>query len=313
MISMVVIMHSRYLSFFGGLVFILICSQPIKAQFRNDVYPDSINKQALKRIVIAEATSYAAGLSFLYLVWYKDTERVPFHYYDDSKGYLQIDKWGHAYSAYRESYVAYYALRKAGLDKKRSLLYGGALGLVFQTPIEIFDGLYEGWGFSWSDMVANTFGSALLISQEALFDEQIVLMKFSYAPSPYAAYYPPLGETPVEQFFYDYNGHTYWLSANLNKISGQKVFPDWLNIAFGYSGNGMLKEFTNPTTYAGSPIPIFTRHRQFLFSLDVDLTRIDTNRKWLKIILRAVNMLKVPFPALEYTKVEGFKLRPFYF
>lgn len=283
------------------------------SQFLSQSYPDSIDQKAVKRIVASEAIGYTAGLSFLYFIWYKDTERVPFHYYDDSKGYLQMDKCGHAFTAYRESYAAYYSLRKAGLSKKKALLYGGTLGLVFQTPIEIFDGLYEGWGFSWSDMLANTFGSALLITQEALFDEQIVLIKFSYSPSPYAGFYPPLGETPLQQFFYDYNGHTYWLSANMNKISGQNFFPDWLNIAFGYSGNGMLKEFENPSFYRGEALPDFVRHRQYLLSLDIDFTKIETDKKWLRVVLRAANMIKVPFPALEYTKVQGFKFKPFYF
>lgn len=299
------------------LLLIISCclnqSHHASAQFIGEVYPDSVNKKALKKVLATEALSYTAGISFLYFIWYKDTERVPFHYYDDSRGYLQIDKAGHAFTAYRESYAAYYALRKTGLSKKKSLIYGGALGLVFQTPIEIFDGLYEGWGFSWPDMIANTFGSALLISQEALFDEQIVLMKFSYSPSPYAAYYPPLGESPIEQFFYDYNGHTYWLSVNMNKISGQHFFPEWLNIAVGYSGNGMLKEFDNPTSYRGEPLPTFSRHRQYLLSLDVDFTKIHAEKRWVKVLLRVANMIKVPFPALEYNKEEGFKMRPFYF
>jgi VanZ family protein len=295
-----------------GLLSLLLC-QSTFAQFSNQTYPESVNRKAIKRIAVTEATAYVSGLSFLYFIWYKDTERVPFHFYDDSKGYLQIDKFGHAYTAYQQSYASYYALRKAGVSKRKALLYGGTLGIIFQTPIEIFDGLYEGWGFSWSDMLANTLGSALVISQEALFDEQVVLMKFSYASSPYAAYYPPLGETPLEQFFYDYNGHTYWLSGNLKKMSGLAIFPDWLNIAIGYSGNGMLKEFENPTTYQGNPLPVTNRHRQFLLSLDVDFTRIPVQKRWLKALFRAANMVKVPFPALEYNKIEGFKMRPFYF
>mgnify|MGYP001291101989 CR=1 FL=1 len=93
--------------------------------------------------------------------------------YEDSKGYLQLDKGGHAFTAYRESAAAYRALRSSGVSKKKALLFGGPMGLVFQTPIEIFDGLYEGWGFSWSDMIANTFGSALFMAQEVAFDQQL--------------------------------------------------------------------------------------------------------------------------------------------
>lgn len=298
-----------------SFILLLIFSfQNIKGQlYLNRSYPDSLNNKRLYSIIGTELVTYTAGMSFLQFIWYKDHERVPFHYYNDWNGYLNIDKVGHAYTAYRESYSAYYALRWAGLDKKRALWLGGPVGLIFQTPIEIFDGVYENWGFSWYDMAANTFGSALFTVQEAFFDEQIVLMKFSYAPSAYRELHHTLGETHLESFFYDYNGHTYWLSANINKITGIKKVPQWLNIAFGYSANGMIFEFHNPTTYMGKAFPNLPRYRQYLLSLDVDLSRVQTNKKWLRNICKTVNLIKVPFPTLEYNQFEGIVFKPVYF
>ncbi|MEZ5045749.1 MAG: DUF2279 domain-containing protein [Chitinophagaceae bacterium] len=296
------------------LVCMMSCTSLCFAQLKKtETYPDSINSKKLYTAIGIETGSYIAGLSFLRFIWYKDHERVPFHWYNDSKGYLQIDKCGHAYSAYRESYAAYYALRRAGVKKNKALIYGGPMGLVFQTPIEIFDGLYEGWGFSWSDMAANTFGSLLFSSQELFFDEQIIKMKFSYRPSIYPNYHDHLGVTPVERFFLDYNAHTYWLSANLNAMSGINKIPAWLNVALGYSANGMIYEFDNPTMYQGKPFPYFERYRQYILSLDVDFTKIKTNKKWLKHVFNSINLLKVPFPALEYNRVQGFRFRSLYF
>ena len=280
---------------------------------RTYAYPDSIIKPKLYKAVGIEVGSYIVGLSFLKYIWYKDHDRVPFHFYDDSKGYLQMDKAGHAFSAYRQSYAGYYALRRAGLNKNKSLLYGGSLGFIFQTPIEIFDGLYEGWGFSWSDMAANTFGSALFIGQEMAFDLQVVLMKFSYVPSRYPDYHNHLGETQVERFFLDYNAHTYWLSGNLRKITGIQKIPNWLNIAYGYSANGMIYEFDNPTFYKGRPFPKLERYRQHFLSLDIDFSRIQTKRKFLKTIFRTINLVKLPFPAIELNRVRGVRFRPLYF
>lgn len=277
------------------------------------LYPDSINKKRLFTTIGIETGTYLTGLSFLSFIWYKDHERVPFHFYDDSKGYLQIDKAGHAYGAYRESYSAYYALRWAGVDKKKALIYGGPIGLIFQTPIEVFDGLYEGWGFSWPDMIANGLGSTLFMVQEAVFDEQVVLMKFSYSPSIYPQYHTILGETHLERFFLDYNAHTYWLSGNIKRLTGIKKMPSWINIAYGYSANGMIYEFENPTYYRGNLFPQLDRYRQHLFSLDIDFSKILTNKKWLRTLLRAVNLIKLPFPALEINNVEGIKFRPLYF
>ncbi|MEA1875749.1 MAG: DUF2279 domain-containing protein [Bacteroidota bacterium] len=276
-------------------------------------YPDTLNKKRLVTALACETGLYVAGLSFLGYIWYKDHERVPFHLYNDSKGYLQMDKAGHGYGAYRESYAAYYAMRWAGMDKWKALIYGGTAGMIFQTPIEIFDGLYEGWGFSWSDMAANTLGSLLFITQEALFEDQIFLMKFSYSPSIYPQYHSALGESHLERFFYDYNAHTYWLSGNVKRLTGIEKIPDWLNIAFGYSANGMIYEFDNPLYYKGKPFPYFERYRQYIFSFDIDCSRIPTKKKWLRNVLRAVNLIKIPFPAIEFNQIGEVKFRPLYF
>lgn len=307
-------MKSSLYSFLLAISLLLGLTSILYAQpaFKKN-YPDQLNKKRLYTVIGAEAASYAAGLSFLGLIWYKDKERVPFHFYDDTKGYLQMDKAGHAFGAYRESYAVYHALRWAGVPKKKALLYGGPAGLVFQTPIEIFDGLYEGWGFSWPDMVANTFGAALFTSQEILFDEQLILMKFSYFPSIYPDYHTALGESHLERFFLDYNAHTYWLSANLQGITKNPNLPKWLNVAVGYSANGMIKEFENPKYYKGESFPHLERYRQFVISLDIDFSKIKSKKKWVQKILRAANLVKLPFPALEINRIDEMRFRPFYF
>jgi hypothetical protein len=276
--------------------------------------PDTLNKKRLVTVVALESTFYLAGNAYLQYVWYKDHERVKFHFYNDGKGYLQMDKCGHAFSAYHYSRLGYDALRWAGVSKKRSLIYGGPLGLVLQTPIEIFDGLYAGYGFSKGDMLANTFGSALFTAQQAIWDKQIVKMKFSYAPSGYAKYHPYyLGATPAESFFLDYNGHTYWLSANIRDIFPKVKAPSWLNVAVGYSANGMIGEFSNAKYYQQTPIPDMKRYRQYILSLDIDLSKIKTRSRFLSSLFKQLNVLKIPFPALEYNSQQKFRFRPLYF
>lgn len=275
-------------------------------------FSDTINKSRVYTVSSIYLGTYISGLTYMSLVWYKDHERVPFHFYNDSKGYLQMDKWGHALSAYRESYAAYYAFRWAGLDHERSLIFGAPAGVIFQTPIEIFDGIYEGWGFSWTDMAANTIGSGLFAVQQAVIGHQPIVMKFSYAPSGYPKYHPILGESELESFFLDYNGHTYWLSANISSLTGLKAMPEWINFAFGYSANGMIKEFKNPEYYMGEPFPHLERYRQYLFSLDIDFTRIKTNKPWLAKVYRSLNILKLPFPTIEFNS-SGVKFYGIYY
>lgn len=299
--------------FFFLLFFFIYLNSLAQTNPPFETYPDSLNKQRLTTVIAVESGAYIAGLAGLGLIWYADRERVPFHFYDDSKGYLQIDKAGHAFAAYHESRIAYQSLRWAGVKDKKAIAFGGPAGLFFQTPIEIFDGLYPGWGFSWPDMAANTFGSLLFTSQQIFWGEQRITMKFSYSPSIYPSYHHALGESPIESFFYDYNAHTYWLSGNLNQLTQSEIFPAWLNIAFGYSANGMIKEFENPTFYRGEPFPHLERYRQYIFSLDVDFTKIPAKKKWVKTLFRTINVIKVPFPALEYNRVDGFKARGLYF
>ncbi len=263
-------------------------------------YPDSLNKTGLFCVAGAHAAIYGGTLYFLSKVWYEDRASVPFHFYNDNSGYLQVDKFGHATTAYNESRISYYSFRKVGMPKNKALLYGGMMGFMLQLPIEVFDGLNEGWGFSWGDVVANTFGSSLMLGQELIFDDQYVKMKFSYWPSKYqkmANGY--LGETPWAGLSDDYNGHTYWFSANINKLTLTDFLPDWLNFAVGYSAGGMFGEFENRTEYNGVVIPPTQRYRQVIFSLDVDWSKIPTNSHFLEMLFKGLDILKVPFPALE--------------
>ena len=274
----------------------------------------TINKSKLRAAIITKSVLYAGSIAYLQFVWYKDKERVPFHFYDDSKGYLQIDKTGHAYGAYMESYLCYKWLRSAGVNKNKSLLFGGTMGIILQTPIEIFDGLYEDWGFSWSDMAANAAGSLLVIGQEHFFDEQFIQFKFSFSRSVYAPQSNGyLGDNTLESLFLDYNGHSYWLSTNVNNFLWKNKLPNWINMAVGYSANGMFGEFENKKSWKGVAIPATKRYRQFLFSPDIDWTKIPTQSKFLKGLFFALNFIKIPAPAIEINGLGKLKGHWIYF
>ncbi|MGB3618565.1 MAG: DUF2279 domain-containing protein [Catalinimonas sp.] len=273
-----------------------------------------VDRRKLTQIVVAESALYAGSISYLWFIWYRDKERVPFHFYDDSKGYLQVDKLGHTFGAYLQSYWGYRWLRSANVPKKHALLYGATLGIVLQTPIEVFDGMYEGWGFSWPDMAANALGSGIVAGQALLFDEQVVKMKFSFWRSPYAdganGY---LGDSFAESLFLDYNGHTYWLTAPLGRLTGSRKLPPWLGVSVGYSAGGMFGEFRNRRSYQGQPLPDAARYRQFLLSLDVDWSRIPTRSRTLRRVFDTLFWLKVPFPALEINSRVGVRGHGVYF
>jgi hypothetical protein len=42
----------------------------------------------------------------------------------------------------------------------------------------------------------------------------------------------------------------------------------------------------------------YNSQREFLLSLDIDFSRIPVKKPWLKVLLKQLNYLKMPFPAL---------------
>jgi len=275
-----------------------------------DMKTDSskIEKKTIFKAVAFTSAYYVSSIYLLNNSWYKDKEKVSFHFYNDNKGYLQVDKFGHMFGSYVYSYIGYYGLLQMGTTRKEALIFGSTLGFVLQFPIEIMDGIHEGYGFSWGDIAANTMGSALVLGQELIFKEQVVKYKFSYWESQYSknsnGYY---GETTLNRLLKDYNGHTYWFSMPVNKVFGKQSLPAWFNIAFGYGANGMYGEFENISSYNGVSIPVTERYRQYLFSLDIDWTKIKTNSKFLKVLFKGMTFIKLPFPTLEYNSKGQFK------
>ncbi|MBF6641049.1 DUF2279 domain-containing protein [Flavobacterium sp. J49] len=273
---------------------------------------DTLNKNRLKTLVISEAAIGATALIGLNQIWYADYPRSDFHFINDNAEWLQMDKAGHVFSAYHLGSFGANALKWSGSSRKSQLIYGSTLGLAFLTTVEVFDGYSANWGASLGDVVANVSGTALFVSQELLWKEQRIVPKFSFHTTPYASARPNvLGNSLSEQILKDYNGQTYWLSANIYSFAKDSKIPKWLNIAIGYGAEGMItgkEEFVN-TIF----LPESERYRQFYLSLDVDLTKIETKSHFVKTILTIFNTIKIPAPTFEIKGRGGSKMHLIYF
>lgn len=261
---------------------------------------DSLNTSRRNAVVISETSLAGLTLVGLNQLWYADYEKSQFHTINDNNEWLQMDKFGHVFSSYQLGRVGADILNWSGVSKKDQLIYGATLGFGFLTTVEIFDGFSKEWGFSWGDILANGTGTGLYIGQELLWNEQRIALKFSFHQTRYASQNPDkLGQNFTEQLLKDYNGQTYWLSANLHAFFKQSKIPKWLNIAFGYGADGMLngtKDIDNQL------LTNYDRHRQFYLSFDVNLNNIKTESHILKSVFSVFNVIKVPFPALEFSK-----------
>jgi hypothetical protein len=267
------------------------------------------SKNRVKLVAALNVAAYTGSLVALNEAWYKGYPRTSFHVFDDSKEWLQVDKVGHAWSAYSLGKYSSDVWQWAGLPHKKAVWVGGLSGAGYLTVIELLDAHSARWGWSWADMAANVAGSGLFISQELLWKEQRIQFKFSshkktYDASLKARVNDLYGTSLPEKILKDYNGQAYWLSVNLKSFLRDSRLPAWLNISVGYGAEGMLGGFENKwtnddgTTVTRYDIP---RRRQFYLSPDIDLTKIKTNKKAVRTLLNVLNAIKFPAPTLEFS------------
>jgi Predicted periplasmic lipoprotein (DUF2279) len=292
------------------LVFQIVFAQN---SFDNFFKPsDSLNKKRQNSVCLTETVLASGALIGLNQLWYADYPKSDFHFINDNAEWMQMDKVGHLYSSYHIGRLGAEALNWSGASKKTQLIYGAGLGFVFLTAVEVMDGFSEEWGASMGDVVANASGTALFVSQELIWNEQRIIPKFSFHTTQYANYRPDLlGSTMPEQILKDYNGQTYWFSANLHSFSNKSKIPKWLNVALGYGAEGLIGENDNKNTIIFPIKP--EKYRQFYLSLDLDLTKISTKSHFLKMIFSVLNTVKIPAPTIEYSPQRGFKFYTFYF
>jgi len=268
-----------------------------------------------KAYLVTASTGLVVGHAGLYNLWYKDYPQSSFHFINDNRQWLQMDKYGHGFSAYTLSEIGYTTCTSLGFTEKQSLIYGGLLGIVFQTPIEVFDGFSEQWGASTGDLIANTAGWGLFFAQQKLWNQQVVRLKWSYAHSGFAHLRPnTLGDNFSERLLKDYNGQTYWLSANLRSIFPKSKIPSYLNLAIGMGAEGMIGGTSNlildkQTGQIQYDFRHVQRYRTYDISLDLDLGKIKTKNKFLKGVFRYFNWIKIPFPSLQYSNPKGLQFR----
>jgi len=288
-----------------------------------DSIPPSFNKKKrLAWVTAANIAFYGGSLLALNAAWYKDYPRTSFHTFDDSKEWLQVDKVGHAWTAYTTGKYLSEMWEWAGLPRRKAVWVGGLSGAAYLTVIEFLDAHSAEWGWSWSDMGANVFGSTLFMGQEFLWNEQRIQFKFSFHHNSYDD--PVLeqragslfGKPWYERMLKDYNAQTYWFSANLRSFFKNSKLPPWLNVAVGYGADGMFGGFDNSWMDKNGNLVTrydIPRKRQFYLAPDIDFTKIKTNSKFLRTTFALLNAFKCPAPALMLDSKGKLKAYAIYF
>ena len=279
---------------------------------------DSFNKARFWSLTGGVAATYGGTLLLLNEYWYKNYDRTEFHFFDDSKEWLQMDKAGHLFNSYFISNWGVQTYKWTGLKNKNAAIAGSIAGSFLLTTIEILDGYSPKWGASWTDLAANTAGSGLVLAQHLAWQEQWILLKLSAHPIEYpqdllARANELYGKTVAETILKDYNAITLWSSFNIHAfLPDENKFPQWLNIAFGYGAEGLYGGFENKWCIEShehisdcNPNELIdrsdiSRYRQFYVAPDIDFSKIKTRSRFLQITLFMLNILKVPAPTIEY-------------
>lgn len=261
------------------------------------------NRARVLGLSLAEGVAITGSYWYLSQIWYAEQGQRDFHFFNDNDSWLQMDKIGHGMTAYYLGYLNAELYQWAGLERRSAYWIGAGSSFLFLLGIEIMDGFSEEYGFSNGDLAANFAGSALLMGQELLWGEQHLVLKFSYSPSPYPeleGFSNNLGDYWYDRPLKDYNAQTYWLSANVNGLTGWDFWPEWLNMAVGYSGDGMLINSYPNVLYDRPDLAWVEYQRQFYLAPDIDLRKIPVKSKFLKTLFKGLNFLKVPLPAVEF-------------
>lgn len=278
---------------------------------------------------------YTGAVIALDQAWYANQPRGRFRFYNDWPEWKQMDKFGHSMTAYYEADVIYKGARWTGMSKTNALISSAAIASALQLTIEVMDGFVETYGFSWYDVAFNTLGVGLFTLQEALWDNQVFVMKFStramaydrqpiqaingdHFSSPYKRANDLYGTFFAERWLKDYNGQTYWLSTFPNQfIPEEKRFaPDWLGLSIGYGAGNMFGGQTNrwrEGDYIFDLSNTFPRYRSYYLSLDIDLNKLNVKSKFLRSLFSVINFIKIPFPTLEYNRIDGWRGHWLYF
>lgn len=267
--------------------------------------PDTINSRRLRTVVIGSTVAYTGTMIGLSEIWYSNFDSQPFSFFNDSKEWNQMDKIGHFYSAFQISKVSAGTLKWSGVSKRKADNIAALSSFLMISSIEIFDGRSSGYGASGSDLAANALGSIFYIGQQLIWGETRVHPKLSFHTTYLSRQRPEvLGENLLEKIVKDYNGQTQWLSLDMDKFT---AFPKWLNVAVGYGAHDMIYATREANIASG-----YSPYRQYYLGLDLDLTAINTDSKALKTLLQVLNVIKLPFPAIEFSK-KGVKTHPLYF
>lgn len=277
---------------------------PLKEAIKSRIRRVASPGKRIKNVLLFSIGVYSLLLIALGYAWYSKQWGSSFHFFDDTAEWKQMDKFAHFFWSFQVSVASTRLLAWAQADERKSILYGTLLGFLFVSSIEILDGFSESYGASVFDILANALGCSAFIAQRFLLKRIVAWPKFSFHTTSFAPLRPAmLGNGFLEEVLKDYNGQTFWYSANFKIIP----LPSWLTIAVGIGAEGMVRGRDEENEEMN-----LSPYRKYFLSLDLNFSNIKTSSKILGYAFRILNVIKIPAPAIEFSS-HGIKFHPIYF
>jgi hypothetical protein len=243
----------------------------------------------------------AALYSYFKRAWWSGTKAKHFFFRADwDEDFRDQDKFGHLFGGYQLTRLGDALLRGACASKAHALLWSAAYATAFQLQIEIYDGMYQKYGFSYADLIANTTGMAFAVAQEKYPRLKAIKPTISYSRT---AAMRNARNIPGElRPSLDYSGQTYWFSTDVNALlpdAAKPYWPSFLRVSAGHS----ITDWVNPKTGA-----TMRAQRKLLLSIDFDIEKLPGNNPLWRTVKRNLSYAHLPSPALQLTpKFEALK------
>jgi len=255
-----------------------------------------LTSSQLNAVRTGVGSSFVGVNAYLYHYFKKawwSGERAPhfFFHADWDQEFRDQDKFGHMLGGYHLARFGYAGLRAACVSPKKAIIWSAAYAAAFQLQIEIFDGQFKKYGFSYADMIANTTGQALAVMQEVHPSWRAVKPTFSY----HQTLALRNGVNAELRPSLDYSGQTYWFSTDVNRLLPDAAKPYWPSF-IRFSAGHSITDWVDPVTGATQ-----RAKRKIVLSLDFDPEKLPGQAPWWRSVKHTLSYYRFPAPALELT------------
>lgn len=255
-----------------------------------------------QKFIIAGLTAQQAASVYFEYKWWWENNYHPFHHENDGgfNNYsLGIDKVGHFYTSYMFSNLLYELMMWGKFSEKSSEWVSVVLPFAWALSIELGDG-FSKYAFSSQDLLANSLGIAYAVAQRKVPVLKKFTFKYSYFPSDYFRVRDMKGWSLVS----DYDGHIYWLSADVYGLLPKRFKPFWpkyINLAAGYG----LQNFRPLDPFTDGPL----LKREFHFGLDFNLNSIPAKKQGWKTFLKMADHYHLPAPGFSKVGSDNWQFK----